>query len=487
VSPVALRLPRGNWTYLEDDRLGPAGGFGTVYAGAGAAGEPVAVKLLHEELAEDAHRELAIAELLVGRELEHVLGILDAGFDEGIRRFAVVMPRAERSLADELAAHGGALPAADVVPTLADIARGLQEIGELVHRDLKPGNVLRHDGRWKLADFGIARMVEAATSARTLREALSPPYAAPEQWRLERATPATDVYALGCIACELASGRPPFTGSPEDLREQHLSAAPEIPAVVPPALQGLVGAMLRKAPATRPGADRVLETLGRVAVERGPGRTQLIAAAARATSTQARGEAARTAAVRAARARKRLAIAGTRELEAHRDRLYARIAEDVPSAQIRWLGSRSGPDETWNWRALFLPGAAVSIHIDDPHIPHDFRESRPWVVDAVGRGFAVRFDVLARGSVEVVQLSAPVTSVRRILTYSRPDRDSTVRWREHPEGSSDVLSGDPPTVDDEDFDDFCERWSALLASALDGTLARADGAVALGVRPHWAR
>jgi len=74
--------------------------------------------------------------------------------------------------------------------------------------DLKPDNILYHDGKWKIADFGIARFVEEATASNTLKEFLSPWYAAPEQWRLERATHGTDVYALGCIAFCLLTGKP---------------------------------------------------------------------------------------------------------------------------------------------------------------------------------------------------------------------------------------------------------------------------------------
>ncbi|MDM3788590.1 protein kinase, partial [Proteus mirabilis] len=73
------------------------------------------------------------------------------------------------------------------------------EVGDIVHRDLKPGNILRHEERWKIADFGIAKFVEDSTSLETLREALTPSYAAPEQWLGQRPTSATDIYALGCI------------------------------------------------------------------------------------------------------------------------------------------------------------------------------------------------------------------------------------------------------------------------------------------------
>lgn len=86
--------------------------------------------------------------------------------------------------------------------------------------------MLLHDGKWKIADFGIARFVEDATSAHTVREFLSPQYAAPEQWIGERATQATDVYALCCVAYTLLTGEPPFPGP--DYQRQHTSESPPV-------------------------------------------------------------------------------------------------------------------------------------------------------------------------------------------------------------------------------------------------------------------
>src|SRR5512145_1867623 len=98
---------------------------------------------------------------------------------------------------------------------MLQIIRGLQEVQDLVHRDLKPDNILFHQGKWKIADFGIAKFVADATSDKTLKGWMSVHYAAPEQWRSERATNATDIYALGCIGYCLICGTPPFTSDPE--------------------------------------------------------------------------------------------------------------------------------------------------------------------------------------------------------------------------------------------------------------------------------
>src|SRR5207302_2073190 len=128
--------------------------------------------------------------------------------------YFLVMPRADGSLQDAVERDGTLTPS-DAASVLLQIIQGLNEVGDIVHRDLKPDNVLRHENRWKVADFGIARFVEEATASITLKDCLSPFYAAPEQWRLERATHATDVYALGCVGFFLLTGKPPFMSEPE--------------------------------------------------------------------------------------------------------------------------------------------------------------------------------------------------------------------------------------------------------------------------------
>src|SRR5207249_9510398 len=96
---------------------------------------------------------------------------------------------------------------------LAGITAALVDLNrKIVHRDLKPENVLLLGDSWCLADFGISRYAEATTAPDTQKFALSPPYAAPERWRAERASSATDVYSLGVIAYEMLSGSRPFPG-----------------------------------------------------------------------------------------------------------------------------------------------------------------------------------------------------------------------------------------------------------------------------------
>ena len=163
----------------------------------------------------------------------------------------IVMPRADRSLREHLESSEGQLPLADVLNVLMDVCDALADLdGRVVHRDLKPENVLLLDKNWCLADFGISRYADAATAADTRKFAFTREYAAPERWRNERATIATDVYAFGVMAYEMLSGARPFAGpSTEDFREQHNHGAPPRLMNVSPALEALVAECMIRAEA----------------------------------------------------------------------------------------------------------------------------------------------------------------------------------------------------------------------------------------------
>ena len=159
----------------------------------------------------------------------------------------LVMSRAEKSLRGHLDEMGGRLTVNEAVSVLIDISEALVTVEgpDVVHRDLKPENVLLLDGRWCLADFGIARYAEATTASDTWKGAKTAAYAAPEQWRGDRATSATDVYALGVIAYELITGQRPFLGP--DYRRQHLEESPGPISGIPDRLRSLIGECLYKA------------------------------------------------------------------------------------------------------------------------------------------------------------------------------------------------------------------------------------------------
>ena len=187
-----IKLPLGVFSYDQSRPLGKPGGFGQVFEGKTAEGIDVAVKKLHVTSADTAHRELRIADELKGRTFEHIIPFIDAGEDADSGDYFVVMTKAEYSLQRFIEKSGPFTPS-QAASILNQILKGLAEVGNLVHRDLKPDNVLFQNGKWKIADFGIARFIQDVTASNTLKDCLSPLYAAPEQWRLERATHVTDM------------------------------------------------------------------------------------------------------------------------------------------------------------------------------------------------------------------------------------------------------------------------------------------------------
>jgi serine/threonine protein kinase len=183
------------------------GGFGRIFE-AGCDVVPNAVAKLVPK-APGAKREF----LFVNFEgVRNVVPILDQGEIDDC--WVLIMPKAAESLRKKLTRSGGKVPSVDAIAILNDVATALVDLEKkAVHRDLKPENILHLDGKWCLADFGISRYAEASTATDTHKFSMTPPYAAPEQWRAEHATSATDIYAFGCIACEILSGSVPFSGS----------------------------------------------------------------------------------------------------------------------------------------------------------------------------------------------------------------------------------------------------------------------------------
>lgn len=245
------------------------GGFAQVYE-ASSADQHAVIKMVPK--APGADRELLFAELGSPR---NVIPIIDRG--EHGSSWVLVMPRAETSLRAHIAASGNKLGADAAAEVLKDICDALIDLdGKVVHRDLKPENVLRYRGHWCLADFGISRYADSSTASDTRKFAWTPQYAAPEQWKHEHATSATDIYALGVMAFEMTAGNRPFSGpSLEDFRHQHLHVDPPPLSGVPPAFASLVDECLFKDQGARPTAANVRLRLERIAAPPSPGLAKL--------------------------------------------------------------------------------------------------------------------------------------------------------------------------------------------------------------------
>lgn len=237
--------------YRLGERLGH-GGMGEVFAAHDLRlDREVALKLLRADLAEqDGMRERVVAEARLAARLSHphVVGVLDTGEQDG-RPFVVMERLSGRTLRDELS--DGPLPAERVRDVGLQVLRALAAAHDLgiVHRDVKPGNVLDAGvGTWKVADFGIAKWVHADETLTGTGELLgSPSYLAPERIAGHQAGPASDLYAVGVLLYEALCGRKPFAGDdPFALATAIRDGAFEPPAsVLPDADPGIVAVIER--------------------------------------------------------------------------------------------------------------------------------------------------------------------------------------------------------------------------------------------------
>ncbi len=257
-----------------------------VYLGEEAAlGRQVVIKVLPPELAHAVSSERFRQEIRLAARLHHphIVPLLAAGESDGVPYYT--MPFVEgQSLRVRLA--DGPLPIQEAVSVLRDVARALAYAHEhgVVHRDIKPDNILLSGGTAAVTDFGVAKAVTAATTG--VRGGLTSlgvvlgtlAYMAPEQGAGDPATDhRADLYAFGCLAYEVLTGAPPFAARPPaELIAAHALEVPEPVAVrrpdVPPGLAGLIVRCLGKRPADRPqSAVEVLQALDGIQSQGGAG------------------------------------------------------------------------------------------------------------------------------------------------------------------------------------------------------------------------
>jgi serine/threonine protein kinase len=225
----------------------------------------VVVKLLAQDA--DRSRFEREAQAAAGLSHENIVRLFDYGEDEG-RPYMVFEYLSGGSLEDRLAA-GPALSEAEVIRIASDMAEGLAHAHKqgVVHRDLKPGNVLfDSEGRAKIADFGIAQLGGATTLTDAGTILGTAAYMSPEQAAGEPATRASDVYSFGVVLYRLLAGRPPFeANNPAELAAMHrmAQAAPisTLRRDISPALADLTMSALAKRPEERPASAAALPEL----------------------------------------------------------------------------------------------------------------------------------------------------------------------------------------------------------------------------------
>jgi len=454
------------------------GGFGRIYVAHDEHGTQAVIKFIPK--APGALRELLFESL---SDHPNIMPVVDSG--EVGEYYVLVMPRAEKSLRQHLGESGGKLPAHESLDILSDVARalaGLQQ--DVVHRDVKPENILLYQGHWCLADFGIARYAEATTAPDTHKYAFSAPYAAPEQWRAEHATPSADIYALGVTSFELLQGYRPFPGPAiSDYREQHLNQTPPSLAGCSPSIGALVTECLYKAPQARPTPAIILDRLHKRQQPLSPAAAQLAAANQSIVSEMARAGASASAQQSTEERRGHLFHTARLSLETILANLLERVRDAAPAASITrspyltvQLGNgklsiasiQPAPPEclaAFGRSPAFdvIAYTAITVHQPRDRFNYEGRSHALWYCDAhhegVYRWFETAFMIMPLialiSTVNPFAL-APIDE-KAAAAFSQTTSDRQIAW-------------EPLPFDQGDEEQFIERWLGWFATATLGKL-----------------
>ncbi len=221
----------------------------------------VAIKVLHPELgaAVGTERFLQEIETVAGLTHPHVLPLHDSGEADGLLYF--VMPYVEGESLRQLLERQKQLPVAEAIRIAREVAGALDYAHRrgVIHRDIKPGNILLEEGHAVVTDFGVARAINEAGGERVTATGMAvgtPAYMSPEQAAGHEADEQSDIYALACVLYEMLAGEPPLTGpTPQAMAARRIAESPTpLPVMrdtVPGELDATVGRALSKTPADR--------------------------------------------------------------------------------------------------------------------------------------------------------------------------------------------------------------------------------------------
>ncbi len=248
--------------YVVEREIGH-GGMATVHLARDVKhGRVVAIKVLRPELAQAVGAERFLREINIAAQLQspHILPLLESGEADGLLFY--VMPYVEGDSLRGRLARDGALPPSDAMRLLHDIVDGLAHAHRhgVVHRDMKPDNVMIAERHAVVMDFGVAMALSDATSQQRLTgggfSLGTPAYMAPEQAAADaKIDQRADIYSVGVLAYEMLAGSPPFTGPSQMVLAAQVTAAPkpllEARPDLPPAIAQIVMRCLEKDPANR--------------------------------------------------------------------------------------------------------------------------------------------------------------------------------------------------------------------------------------------
>ncbi|GAB2814354.1 hypothetical protein GCM10022221_10250 [Actinocorallia aurea] len=275
MEPLWVGDPEVIGPYRLVGRLGE-GGMGVVFLGrrVGSSGGWDAVKQIAAERSGDPqYRRRFEREVRAARRVKgpHTAEVLDA--DPGARRPWMATRFVQGPSLGEAVTHHGPLSPGNVRRLGADLVRGLAAVHavDLVHRDLKPGNVLLAADRAVIIDFGVARLTDASTLTQDGRQPGTPAYMSPEQVKghTEDIGPASDIFSLGSVLTFAATGRTPFERASRAAVQYAIVNEPPELGGLPRELRGIVAACLTPDPGLRPSLEDLLVLLDTADVPEG--------------------------------------------------------------------------------------------------------------------------------------------------------------------------------------------------------------------------
>ncbi|MFJ9181729.1 MULTISPECIES: serine/threonine-protein kinase [unclassified Streptomyces] len=265
------RLPERIGGYAVERELG-AGGMGTVYLARSRGGRAVAVKVARPELAGDPHfRERFRAEVAAARSVGgfHTAPVVDADPAAAAPWLATAyIPGPTLSALLEAEGPMDEARLRRLGAALAEALAAIHGCG-LVHRDLKPGNIIMAPDGPRVLDFGIARALESTRLTATGTAFGTPGFLAPEQAQGQEVDGAADVFALGAVLVAAAGGSAFGAGTPMGMMYRSVHEAPDL-AAVPEGLRPVLAACLAKNPAERPTPAGLLDLFVPDAVQHSP-------------------------------------------------------------------------------------------------------------------------------------------------------------------------------------------------------------------------